>query len=76
MKVVFVAYHPAYCTKEECLSINVGQMEVIPRKGDIVKLNDFLPEDAVGITADLIRDGGDWTVDYVIHSKGLITIEF
>lgn len=76
MKVVFVAYHPAYCTKEEYISIDVGQMEVIPRKGDMVKLNDFLPEDAAGVTAYLIRDGGDWTVDYVIHSKDLITIEF
>jgi len=76
MKIVFVAYHPAYCTKEEFVSIEVGPMEIIPRKGDIVRLHEFLPENATGITADLIRESGDWTVDWVIHSKDFITIEF
>jgi len=78
MDILFVVYHPCYCTGTESIeiSLKLDDIKVIPRKGDMVRLVEFLPENSTGITADLIKDGTDWRVESVTHSKNLIIIEF
>lgn len=82
MKVTFVIYHPCYCDGSVFLKIDVTGIEVIPRKGEIVYVSEFLPETATGEIAEMIRGDGSSTfdqtivVDQVVHHKGEIIVEF